>query len=89
MWCSRRQNNFLGTAVIGYTITMALVAPAPRSSRIGNEPHSVAVNDSGNTPKNVAVMIPVLVNDSDPVASADHRERQSDETALPASAAPT
>ena len=59
--------NFLGTATVGYTITdnvggtntgLITVAVTNRTP--------VAVNDAAATPKNVAVTIPVLVNDSDP-----------------------
>jgi len=64
-------NNFLGTAIIGYTITdgfggtnsaLIFVTVTNRAP--------LAVNDSASTPKNVAVTVPVLANDSDPDGDA-------------------
>ena len=64
-------NNFLGLAFIGYTITdgnggtnSALITVTV-TNRL-----PVAVNDSTNTAENVAVTIPVLVNDTDPDGDA-------------------
>ncbi|MEY4916789.1 MAG: hypothetical protein RL616_702, partial [Verrucomicrobiota bacterium] len=58
--------NFLGTAFIGYTITDGFggTNSAVITVNVTNRP-PVAVNDSASTPKNVAVTIPVLANDSD------------------------
>ena len=63
--------NFLGSALIGYTITdgnggtnSALITIS-----VTNRP-PVAVNDTASTPKNVSVTIPVLGNDSDPDGDA-------------------
>jgi len=59
--------NFTGAATVGYTITdgfggtnVALITIS-----VTNRP-PLAVNDSASTPKNVAVTLPALVNDSDP-----------------------
>jgi len=59
--------NFLGTATVGYSITdgnggtnTALITISV-TNRL-----PVAVNDTASTPQNVAVTVPVLVNDSDP-----------------------
>ena len=64
-------NNFLGTAFIGYTITDGNggTSAAVIAILVTNRA-PVAVNDSGSTPKNVAVTIPALANDSDPDGDA-------------------
>jgi len=60
-------NNFTGTAFIGYTISDGFggTDTALITINVTNRP-PVATNDSASTPKNVAVTIPVLVNDGDP-----------------------
>ncbi len=61
--------NFNGTATIGYTISdgnggTASAVVTVTVSAVNDAP--IAVNDSANTTEDVAVTIPVLVNDSDP-----------------------
>ena len=60
-------NNFLGTAIVGYTITDGFggTNTALIFVTVTNRP-PLAVNDSTNTPENIAVTVHVLVNDSDP-----------------------
>ena len=60
-------NNFLGLATVGYTIIDGFggTNSAVITINVTNRP-PIAVNDSGSTPKNIAVTIPALDNDSDP-----------------------
>ncbi len=60
-------NNFIGTVLLNYTISDGIGGTAGSTITVSvtNRP-PVAVNDSGSTPKNVAVTIPALANDSDP-----------------------
>jgi len=59
--------NFIGTATIGYSIADGAggTSSALITISITNRP-PLAVNDSGSTPKNVAMTIAALANDSDP-----------------------
>jgi uncharacterized repeat protein (TIGR01451 family) len=59
--------NFMGTAIIGYTITDGFggTNTALITINVTNRP-PVAVNDSTSTPKNTSVAIPALSNDTDP-----------------------
>jgi uncharacterized repeat protein (TIGR01451 family) len=63
--------NFIGTATVGYTISDGNGGTdgALITISITNRP-PVAVNDSTNTEKNIAVTISPLINDSDPDGDA-------------------
>jgi len=68
MWCSRRRIT-PRTAVIGYTITDGFGGTSTALIFVSVTNRTpVAVNDSGNTPKNVGRHDTGPVNDSDPEA---------------------
>jgi len=63
-------NNFLGTTFVGYPSVTTSAEPIRAHHGSGDEPSPVAQDDIASTPKNVAVTIPVLMNDSDPDGDA-------------------
>src|SRR5207253_967709 len=58
--------NFLGTVTVGYNITDGSATNSALITINVTNRLPVAVNDSASTPRNTAVTVPLLMNDTDP-----------------------